>query len=191
MSQTKQDTAPADFTMRPLESARLRLRVFTTADVPQVSALFQDLDILQFYLPSLLRPFSHAQLAEMLKEWHDESNYFLFAIEEKASAEVKGLINLDGVSWSNRHTEIGIGIADPSARGKGYASEALQLLIEYCFNEMGLHRIFARIIEGNEPSVRLFQKFGFRQEGIMREHVFRHGNWRDMYFYGLLKKEYE
>jgi RimJ/RimL family protein N-acetyltransferase len=175
----------------PLQSQRLLLRTIEDRDIPSLTPLFQDLDVMQFYLPTLLRPYSAAQLQEMLKEWHDESTYFLFSIVEKASGKVVGLINLDGVNWSNRYTEIGIAIASPADRGKGFAGEALRLLIDYCFKEMGLHRVFARIIEGNRPSVHLFNKLGFTQEGTLREQVFRHGGWRDMYVYGILAAEWD
>ncbi|MGI6546632.1 MAG: GNAT family N-acetyltransferase [Fastidiosipilaceae bacterium] len=176
---------------RPLQGERLKLRMFEEADIPYVSPLFDELDVLQFYLPTLVRPYSEAQLSEMLKDWHDENTYFLFSIVHHVTNQVKGLVNLDGVSWSNRHTEIGIGISDLKERGKGYAPEALRLLIDYCFDQMGMHRVFARIIEGNEPSIRLFEKLGFKREGQMREHVFRDGGWRDMYIYAVLDSEWK
>ena len=75
-------------------------------------------------------------------------------------------------------------------RGKGYASEALGLLIEYGFDEIGLHRIYARVIDGNEASRNLFTRLGFTQEGLLREHVFRHGKYRNMFMFGLLRDEW-
>lgn len=53
---------------RPLQGERLKLRMFEEADIPYVSPLFDELDVLQFYLPTLVRPYSEAQLSEMLKD---------------------------------------------------------------------------------------------------------------------------
>jgi len=101
---------------------------------------------------------------------------------------VVGLVNLDGLDWANSHAEIGIALTSQSARGQGFAYEALSLLIDFAFQELGLHRIWARIIDGNEPSLKLFARLGFRMEGRMSGHVRRRGEFRDMLILGLVKE---
>lgn len=176
--------------MPPLTSARLYLRYYSPDDLPAIYPLFRDLSTLEWYLHLLPRPLTEEQTAEMLKTWHDGDRYMLFSIVNKATDKVIGLINFDDIDWTNRYSEVGIGLAAPGVRGKGLALEAMGLLIRYAFDEMDLERLFARVIDGNESSLKLFERAGFQEEGRLREHIYRHGKRRDMHLLGLLKKDW-
>lgn len=171
-----------------LTSERLRLRPLREEDVEALAPLFADVDTMQYYLPGLWRIFSGEQTAELLKDWHDDAKYFVFAMED-TEGELLGLVNLDGVDWVQRNTEVGLALLS-GARGRGYAGEAMRLLLDYLFRQLNLHRVFARIMEPNKPSRRLFERLGFVHEGSMREQVYRDGAYVDMCFYGLLQQEY-
>ncbi|MFC6962757.1 GNAT family N-acetyltransferase [Halocatena marina] len=75
-------------------------------------------------------------------------------------------------------------------RGNGYATEAVSLLLEYAFNERGLHRVDAEVFEGNNSSERLLDRFGFVHEGTARDAHFTRGEFRDTYQFGLLAPEW-
>lgn len=169
----------------PLTGKRIRLTALEPMDLPVLLPFFQDMSSLTFYIPTTARPLNALQLEKMLDDWNDGSESFVFAVRHED--ELVGLINLDGLDWANSHTEIGIALTKSTARGQGYAGEALALLIDFAFGELGLHRIWARIIDGNEPSQKLFARLGFQPEGRMRGHVRRFGRFRDMLIYGLLQ----
>lgn len=78
---------------------------------------------------------------------------------------------------------------DPDMQGQGYATAAGQLLIEYAFDTLGLHKIVARVFEENHASQRVIDKLGFRQEGTFRNEVYADGDWQDYYRYGLLNSD--
>jgi diamine N-acetyltransferase len=80
-----------------------------------------------------------------------------------------GCIDLFDFEPNHLRAGIGILIAEKNDRKKGYASEALELLIEYCFSTLNLHQIFCNISIENEPSVLLFQKHGFLITGIKKQ----------------------
>lgn len=63
--------------------------------------------------------------------------------------------------------------------GRGYMSEGLTLVLEYAFTELRLHRLEANIQPANQPSLRLVQRLGFRQEGYSPAMLFIDGAWRD------------
>ena len=63
------------------------------------------------------------------------------------------------------YLEIGIAMVDKKLRGQGLAYEALSKFIDFCFNDLVMHRINARIISGNLASLSLFNRLGFKQEG--------------------------
>jgi RimJ/RimL family protein N-acetyltransferase len=166
----------------------LRLVALEDAHIVRFAPLFQDVASLRVYLPALARPFNEAQLRGMLADWHDASSSFVFTILYKE--EVAGLCTLESVDWVNRSAETGVALLPGAARGKGVARAAMALLLGFCFHEMGMHRIQARIQEGNDRSVRLFEGLGFVQEGLLREAVFRSGHWKGFRLYALLDREF-
>jgi RimJ/RimL family protein N-acetyltransferase len=80
-----------------------------------------------------------------------------------------------------------MGIGDRGAWGKGYGTEALRLALQYAFDELNLHRLTLTVIDYNERAIALYEKAGFRREGVFREFGQRDGKRYDMYLYGLLR----
>jgi aminoglycoside 6'-N-acetyltransferase len=87
------------------------------------------------------------------------------------------------------HPEIGFGIPEASARGEGYATEAIRLLVEYLFAGYPVERVAAFTDHGNRPAQRVLEKVGFRREGILRRAMFRDGQWQDVAVYGVLRED--
>lgn len=100
-----------------------------------------------------------------------------------------GNITLHLIDWRNRNAEIGILIGNRKFRGKGYATEAIRLVAEHAFAKLNLRKLYAGMIKGNEASKRVFEKAGFKIEGILREHFYLNGKYLDCYRLGLLKTE--
>ena len=73
---------------------------------------------------------------------------------------------------------------------QGYAYESCKAVIDYAFRELNAHKVFAEAID-TEKSVSLMQKLGMQLEGIQRSQTKdNHGNWADLYFYGLLEDDW-
>ncbi|MGD8793007.1 MAG: GNAT family protein [Anaerolineae bacterium] len=87
------------------------------------------------------------------------------------------------------HPEIGFGIPEASARGKGYATEAVGLLVEYLFAGYPIQRVAAFTDHENEPAQRVLEKLGFQREGTLRCAMFRDGQWRNIAMYSILRDE--
>lgn len=170
--------------MLPLQGLRLELTALEEDDLQDLMPFFQDMSALTYYIPTTARPLNAPQLKVLLNDWNDGIANFVFAIRQMD--RVIGLVNIDDLDWPNSHAEIGIALTDAGQRGQGFASEALQLLIDYAFRELGLHRLWARIIEDNHASINLFKRLGFQPEGRLRGHVRRRGQFRDMLIFALL-----
>jgi RimJ/RimL family protein N-acetyltransferase len=84
--------------------------------------------------------------------------------------------------------EIGYAVA-PSERGKGYCTEAAQLMVDYLFLSMDVSRVQATISTRNKASERVLEKAGFTREGTIRRHV--RGARRDLYLYSILREEWK
>jgi RimJ/RimL family protein N-acetyltransferase len=101
-----------------------------------------------------------------------------------------GVAYIAAISESNRHCKIGVTIGDRSCWRKGYGVESLRLLLDYCFNDMQMHRVTAETFEYNTAWRNLVEDMGFSHEGTEREYLFRDGQFWDNEIYGLLEQEY-
>ncbi|PKN94040.1 MAG: hypothetical protein CVU44_06450 [Chloroflexi bacterium HGW-Chloroflexi-6] len=115
-----------------------------------------------------------------------------YAIHKRDTDELIGVGMIAHINHYNRRCDLGIGLGwNRDNWGKGYASEALQAVIAYCFTELGLNRIGAEIYEFNAHSIRLFERTGFRREGVLRQYIFKDGVFKDSYLYSLVKETWE
>ena len=74
--------------------------------------------------------------------------------------------------------------------GQGLAVEASRAVVAHAFEVCGPERLQARVIAGNEPSVRVLEKLGFRYEGTLRASLLRRGNFEDVMYFALLRSEH-
>lgn len=89
----------------------------------------------------------------------------------------------------NEQSEIGYTLAR-AYHGQGYASEAVAALLQFCFGELGLHRVIAQVACANARSVSLLARLGLRREGHFRQSFRYHGVWQDEYLYAILREEW-
>ena len=100
-----------------------------------------------------------------------------------------GTIGLHDVGSPSDTSEIGYWV-DPKYHRKGYGSDAADRIIEYGFQQLGLHRIEARVFEFNDASKALLESVGFVEEGVHRDAEFIDGEYQDVHWYGLLEGEW-
>lgn len=103
---------------------------------------------------------------------------------------VIGDVALQNIDWRNRSCSIGLGIQKIENRSKGYGSEAVVLMLDYGFNNLGLNRIWANTLEPNVGARKLLEKTGFALEGCSRKAVYFAGRYFDKLHYGLLRDNY-
>lgn len=118
----------------------------------------------------------------------DSSYYAGFAITLEDT--VIGGCSLKFISRINSNAEFDIFLSK-SASGKGYGKNALKKLLDYGFNELNLHRIYAFYLDSNEKAYSLYEDLGFKKEGLLRENVFKNGKYYNSIVIGLLRNEYE
>ncbi|MBE5888306.1 MAG: GNAT family N-acetyltransferase [Lachnospiraceae bacterium] len=96
-----------------------------------------------------------------------------------------GTVSLYEISKALSKTEIGYKFAS-AYHHQGYASEAVEKILDVAFTELQLHRVCAHVHESNLPSIRLLEGLGFEKEGICRHHMYMGGKWVDHLQYSLL-----
>lgn len=99
-----------------------------------------------------------------------------------------GTVILSDIDQKNGTAQIHLKLDEP-ARGKGYGTDAVNTLTAYAFDELRLQCIYADIVSYNTISEALFQKCGYRLDGVLRSRVFKNGAYVDMKSYSRLKSD--
>lgn len=132
---------------------------------------------------------------EYEKEWVwnkiHATDQIILAICEKGSDRYIGNAYLTDLDWINRSCQVHIMIGERSAWNKGYGKETLMLLMEFAFMERGFHRLEAYVLESNIGSRRLFEKCGYKLEGILRERIYKGGVFHNQYVFSIFCEEYK
>jgi RimJ/RimL family protein N-acetyltransferase len=101
-----------------------------------------------------------------------------------------GGVSLLWASDVHKQGEIGF-MLHPDHQGRGYAREALLVVLQLGFEEIDLHRIYGRCDGRNEASARLMERLGMRREAHLRENEFVKGEWTDELVYALLASDWK
>ena len=133
------------------------------------------------------KPVTMKQQYEWFKGLKDSKDIRFIVADDDDNA--LGTCIICEVDNNNKNCEIGIKLAR-SAQGKGIGTEAIKRAVDYAFRHLNMHRIYARILEDNIASRKLFEKIGFVFEGKQRQAVFKNGKYNDLCLYGLLEEDY-
>jgi len=126
------------------------------------------------------------------EEWLDkkQENAITLAIETKKGLYI-GNIGIHQIDYLNGTAEIGIMIGDKKYWGKGFGFDAEMILLNYGFNTLNLRKIMHRAELRNEKSVGLAKKCGGVKEGLMKKHIFKAGQYRDMILLAIFKPRFQ
>jgi RimJ/RimL family protein N-acetyltransferase len=113
------------------------------------------------------------------------------AIALRESDKLIGGTGLHDLDWTNRHSGFGIFIGDKEEWGKGYGTQATQLVIDFAFARLNLHRVWLHVYEYNERGIRAYEKVGFQKEGILRQSRYFDGKYWDTIVMSILRPEWE
>ena len=129
---------------------------------------------------------------KQVKEWFEkEQKNYDFLIRTLIDDRPIGFIDLSGFNWSARHAWVGIGLGEREFWGKGYGTEAMQILLRFAFEEINLNRINLTVFEYNLRAQKSYLKCGFVEEGRARKSMNREGERWDVVYMGILRSEWE
>ncbi len=120
----------------------------------------------------------------------EKRNYFSFVVVDDASGNLVASVQVKNLDWSIPKAEIGYYI-DEKFEGKGIVTRATSLIIDYCFSELKLDKLFIRTHERNISSRKVAEKNGFLLEGTIRkDYRTTKGELVDLMYYGLTGDDY-
>ena len=143
---------------------------------------------LSAYLP--LTRMKEEDWIESLKNRNDTIIFAITITEENGEEKHIGNCGLHDIDWKNRFTEVGIMIGEKEYQGKGFGTEAMELIIRYGFGTVNLNRIQLHVYDFNTRAIKSYTKIGFIEEGRMRQAQFKNGEYHDMILMSMLHEEW-
>jgi RimJ/RimL family protein N-acetyltransferase len=172
-----------------LQAERIRLRPFRAGDAKAMHEIYSDGEHMRYWSVPPTRSLDETRKS---MRWHTAYHpryYAMWAIEEKKSRRLIGMINYHRRDLRERRVDMGW-VAMPGTTGKGYMTEAGRILLRYLIDRLKVHKVEALIRRENKPSAALAKRLGFRLEGgPLRDRWLVGSKWHSVMLYGLIAGE--
>lgn len=170
---------------------KLRFRALTKDDIETTYNWHNREDIRNLYLS---HPFPVNK--EMEEQWYNKILYSnfpttVFGVELCSTDALMGLAILKNIDMVHRQAEFATYIGNVEHRGKGYSKEITQKALDFAFIQLGLNRVYLKVMEANPVAINLYLKVGFNQEGVLRQSVFKQGEFHNLILMSILSDEYK
>ena len=172
-----------------LQGNTIHLRALEPEDLEFVYAIENDENIWE--VSNTITPYSKFLIRQYLENAHQdiyEAKQLRLVICKKGNSEAIGLIDLFDFDAKNKRAGIGIIIQNDFNRNNGFGKQALSLVINYAFEQLQLHQLYANIGTENKASESLFTTFGFEKIGVKKDWNFNNNAFHDEAVYQLIKK---
>jgi RimJ/RimL family protein N-acetyltransferase len=170
-----------------LMTPRLTLRPLEARDVDAVFAMMSDAETMRFWdWPSFQDRETVAEIVDAQLDDMAQGNALYWAVALTPEGKAIGSCDLSDIDRHHARAEIGF-LFHRAHWGNGYAHEAMEAVTAFGFEDLNLHRLWARFHTGNAASQRLLERLGFVREGTLRQHIVRDGARRDCEIYGRMR----
>jgi diamine N-acetyltransferase len=173
--------------MRLLESDRLLLKPIEEEDINQLLEIRWDREVMRLSLPE---PISRRDQQEWFRSLSTKNNLALSVFLKEASGlKLVGTIGLYDINTRHQRATFRMRLSG-ECQGQGIGFEAGRMLMEYGFNVLNLRKICGDQFAENKAAVTFCRRLGFVEEGVLRQHYYQNGMFRDVSFVGLLKEDF-
>ncbi len=162
-----------------LRSEKLYLRSISLEDVTQRYLNWVNHPTVTKGLVTGTYPSELSALRNYVQGCIESQSTIMFAICTTEDDLHIGNIKLDQFDHLARTAELGIMIGDADYWGKGYGSDACQLVLDYARDTLNLRKVSLTVFSNNPAAIRLYEKLGFEREGTLKNHIFADGNYHD------------
>lgn len=167
-----------------------KLRELIREDIPIINKWRSTKDMIN-YLGAPFR-FINEEVEEL---WFDNymknrSNTVRCSIIDKEN-NLLGLVSLTNINHINQSATMHIMIGEENNRGKGVGKYGVTSILTHAFLDLNINRVSLTVLADNERAKRLYDRIGFKTEGVSRQAVFKNGSFHDMYAMSILKNEFE
>lgn len=166
-------------------SAGIYLRLMTYDDTDLIVAWRNSDGVRKNFIYQAL--FTRESHENWMKTMVETGKVVQMIICDSASDEPLGSVYIRDIDRHHNKAEYGIFIGEPDARGRGVGTAAAKLMLRYCFEEEGLHRVYLRAFSDNIQAVKSYEKAGFVREGLLRDDVCIEGQYRDIVWMAAIR----
>lgn len=145
--------------------------------------------------PQVKQYFIHREdiTPEEHRNWLNTSIYtgkaYQFIILLRDSGLPIGSVYIQSINNVHKSAEFGIFIGESAVNSKGCGTDAAKLMIHFALEELGLHKLYLRVLADNQRAIRSYEKAGFVSEGVMRDEIYVDGRFRDVTRMSIIREE--
>jgi RimJ/RimL family protein N-acetyltransferase len=180
---------PADWHPEAIAGRLVVLRRHRPEHLPSVARWYRDPEIARL-TRFHVAPVSDDEIRAFFANRLLSPAAFAYAIHVASTDRLVGTTTFSALDPDNRSVMFHISIGERDAWGRGYGTEATQLMIGHAFERLGLHRVALSVFAFNERAMRAYLRAGFTIEGRAREAVWRDGAFWDEVHMGILAREW-
>lgn len=172
-----------------IEGHLVDLRRHTPANLPTVLRWYADPEVARLTRYST-RPMPAEEVERFFQARLMSTESVAYGIHLRPSGRLVGLTTFSSLDPDNGSVLFHITIGERDAWGRGYGTEATQLMLWLAFERIGLHRVGLTVFSFNERAIRSYEKAGFRVEGRLRDAIARDDRYWDEVQMGILRDEW-
>ncbi|MDR7992066.1 GNAT family N-acetyltransferase [Thermosynechococcus sp. TG252] len=176
-----------------LESGSVCLKPLSVQDAEIIHQWKNDISLVHLLMAKPM-PVTLDETKEWLNKVLKDKNQIILGIKVNHIVPDQelliGITRLMFIDWINRKSELGIYIANEKYRGIGVGKTAINLILDYAFCFLNLHKIYLQVSESNRAAINLYKSFGFQVEGIKREEFWNKISYENVVSMGILEHEY-
>ena len=169
-------------------SDKVRLRPVEKKDLSLIQK-WRNTDSIQPFL----REYREMSLRH-IENWYENmilDNKFEFFLVEDSKTNPIGISGFTYIDWINKNADLHLAIYEKPWGDIKIGNEIMKIMLNYGFNFLNFHRIYAEIYEIDKDKIELFNLFDFKKDAILRDHYYYKGKYTNSLIFSLLKNEYE
>jgi RimJ/RimL family protein N-acetyltransferase len=174
-----------------LTGKHITLRPLKLEDAPQTLEIRYDIEA-----NKAMMGYPFPVTLENEKNWisgfypQGERKSIFLAIEVNETKKFAGYLSAKNINYINGTADFGI-ILLKEFRGKGYSKEAMKLFFNYLYREIHLRKLTLYVLEDNNPAIEVYKKVGFSREGLLKEHTWQDGQYKNIVLMSIFLKNLE
>lgn len=158
------------------------------SDLPKIIQWWQDKELLKYY--DELPVNSPSEMEHILRQNITATDRLDYIIETKKKDPI-GRIYLSRINLEDRNLEIHTMIGEKNKRNMFFGAEAAFLILLHAFHQLGMHKVYGRVLEYAKEAEILQKEMSFKKEAVFKKRYFQKGKYQDAFLYGLLDREFE
>lgn len=168
---------------------KVKLRDVRRDELGLIKEMINDAAVKENLSPGIPYPYKEDDEEKWYESYSGLGDTYNFAIEELKEGAYIGNCGVNTVDWKNSVVEVGIFLGKEYLN-RGYGTDAMKTLVKFIFEQMNINKVKLHVYSFNERARRCYEKVGFKEEGRLRQEIFRNGAYHDIICMGILRDEF-